>query len=254
MQKGQCVYIVRKSDNIVLEQYNSRPFDDKTEYLGYSFKCVNVRHESGAFLYTYDMDLVNRDYTQDEEYRQWIFKKESLSDLSKDFISAYGSYGSLGALIADAKARFSDAEKDNIDVFLDEFRHSDNIVDYQNCSNNVGYSDADITEQEKGCYYVDNIAYDATIITKPISKSFSKYYACLVSTVLECGYKLQDIELKYRKGNGNWLTASPLGKFPYSVFAKIEDEREGDIALKLILKTGNAVKKPALISFAIVGY
>ena len=245
-------YAINKYDELIgLES----EFKSK-RYIDSEILIEDFIHPCGMYRYKVVEGQINViNLSQELKFKSWKYEKVLYPIVKDDFLNSYGSFGKLGCLIADAKARLNNLT--GINVFIDEMRSENNEIN-PSSFDNIEYSGDYLDESEKGFWYVINPEADAVILTKSLDCSYNVFYVCLVGVIFEYGYQIQDILLEYRKGNGNWNFAYPEGKKPYSVYSKyskIEISGNENIQLRLTLKTGNndTNKHAFLVSFAIVG-
>lgn len=252
-------YKLDENNNIISKSQDVKDFkhyQDLDELYYYDTPIYYV--DNGQVVERTQTELNN--LTEDEIVKE-NFEQIILPILSCDLQTSYGSYGSLGSLCGKATGLLSASgiTADDIDEIIYEMRDNADIVNFTN-SSNIRYHDNDIINGEKGCIVAIDPTKDVIIETNEICTKIdgsimNTYYIALVSLAIEYGYQLSDITVKYKKGTGNWLTATPRLKKPFSVFTKIEDTRTGNIKLRLELTAGNndTSKHFAFISFALIG-
>lgn len=255
-------YVYNTITNIVDRLDNSGILNENEAFI-YDDNYYSLQHESGAKKYKVVDNAITERIQQEieatQEYKDWYVDTYIIPELKPKFLDAYGSYGALGSLIPDARTRFG-AQARNTIVFADEMRSLDNWVWLEGCTN-IEYSDKNLSENEQGFLFVKDPTQDAVIVTYSLANADESNYnpetfvICLVGVILEYGYQISDITLEYRKGNGSWNTATPIGKMPYSVFSEDTFAGTGAIQLRLTLRAGHndTSKHAGLISFAIVG-
>ena len=203
---------------------------------------LNCTDISGAFKYeVVGGKIVERDFTQDEIYLEYILNKQIIPELDEFLNQGYRTFGK-GGIVPDAKERFRSLfGTDGKMSYNNEFHNSSDFTPELNT--NFKYSNKELIKfNDLGIIFVDDINEDAEIIINT-GISANKIILASISMVMEAGYEFGDIEISFKRGS-NETPITPFGYAPFSVFGYADlTGQSGHIKIHLKLKAGNATRK-----------
>lgn len=203
---------------------------------------LSLKDISGAFKYeVVGGKIVERDFTQDEIYLDYILENQTLPELDEFLNQGYRTFGK-GGVIPDAKERFKSLFDMNGKMSYNNEFH--NLSDFNpELNSNFKYCGKELSKfNDQGIIFVDDINEDAEIIINT-GVSANKIVLASISMVMEAGYEFEDIEISFKRGS-NETPITPFGYAPFSVFGYADlNGQSGYIKIHFKLKAGNAIKK-----------